>query len=168
MTKDILVLKGHGLDLRVSYGGLKIKDGFPHKAEINESFINRGLNDVDHLVILGFSGSITFEAIKWIIDQNIIVTFCDYEGNIITSFMPEKHISGVVKRRQATANDELKLKISAWLLSEKFKEQRKTLTWLQNSFYNVSWWDNEREKRINQATSISKDREKVTTQLFDK
>jgi len=167
MNKEILVLTGHGLDIRVSYGGLKIKDGFPHKDNIKETFINRGLNDVEHIVILGQTGAITFEAIKWIIDQNILVSFLDYEGNLITNFVPDNHISGIIKRRQATASDSLNLKISTWLLSEKFKEQRRTLNRLIYINKQAGYWDIEREKRIKHAIIISHDREKLLASCLD-
>ena len=116
-------------------------------------------------VILGQSGALTFEAIKWLVDQNIMVTFLDSDGNPLTRIMPEKdnHVSGIVKRRQATASNIINMKISTWLLSEKLQEQRKMLNWLQEHFRCADWWSSERNKRITQAVSISQDREKMLT-----
>ena len=165
MNKEILVLTGCGLDMRVNSGGLRIKDGFAHTGDVRETSINRGLNTVEHIVILGQSGALTFEAIKWLVDQNIMVTFLDSDGNPLTRIMPEKdnHVSGIVKRRQATASNIINMKISTWLLSEKLQEQRKMLNWLQEHFRCADWWSSERNKRITQAVSISQDREKMLT-----
>jgi len=163
LNKEVLILKGCGLDMRVNSGGLQIKDGFAHTGDVRETFINRGLNTVEHIVVLGQSGAVTFEAIKWLVDQNIMVTFLDSDGNPLTRIMPEKdnHISGIVKRRQATASNAVNMKISTWLLSEKLQEQRKVLKWVHDYFRHAGWWNSERDKRINQAISISEDREKM-------
>lgn len=161
MPKNIMVLNGHGIDIRVNSGHLKIKEGFPFKDNINEHFIGRGLNDIEHLVILGQNGSISFDAIKWMMDQSMMVTFLDPDGNIITELLPEDHISAIVKRRQATANNAFRLKLSIWILSKKFSEQRNTQLNLWKDFKELTWWGSEREKRIEEALSISKDRENL-------
>lgn len=161
MTKEILVLSGHSLDIRMNSGGLKIKDGFSFEEGVRQTYINRGTNDIEHIVILGQTGAITFDAIKWIIDQKIMVTFLDSEGKVITDFMPENHISAITKRRQATADNGLNIKIGAWLLAEKFKGQRETLNHMLNTCYKAGWFSPEREYRIGQAIAISQDRERA-------
>lgn len=160
MKKEILVLVGNNLDIRVNSGGLKIKAGFPHSGT-RETYIPRGLNPYEHIVILGYTGAITFDAIKWIIDQGMMVTFLDSFGNVITSFLPDNHISGVIKRRQATAGNALNMKISSWLLAEKFREQRKTLNCIRESYRGAFWWTAERERTFRQAINISEDRERA-------
>ncbi|MEM3442255.1 MAG: CRISPR-associated endonuclease Cas1 [Candidatus Bathyarchaeia archaeon] len=163
MKKEILVLAGSYLDIRVNSGGLKIKDGFPSSGKVRETYINRGTNEYEHIVVLGYSGSITFEAVKWIIDQGILLTFLDSFGNVITSFVPQNHISGVVKRRQATAGDSFNLKISSWLLREKFKGQREGLSRIRDTWRKADWWTGERETRVEQAAFILLDRERALT-----
>ncbi|HEY3375346.1 MAG TPA: CRISPR-associated endonuclease Cas1 [Candidatus Aquicultor sp.] len=154
MDKRALVLTGHGLDIRVQYGGLKIRDGFPHKQEIRDTFINRGLNDIEHIVILGQSGSITFDALKWIADQDIAVTFVDYNGELLTDFIPKEHTSGVTKRRQALATQELNLKIATWLLQEKFKAQAETLKHISQRYQKTTWLDTARVTTIQAAVAF--------------
>lgn len=161
MEKNILTVNGFGIDIRVNGGQLKIKDGFMFEGGQRETNICRGLNDIDHIVIFGQTGNISFDALKWIIDQKVMVTMLDPDGNVITRFMPESHISGITKRRQATAGDNINMKISSWLLSEKFRGQRNTLNYIQNTFFKTKWWNSERDFRIGQAISISSDREKA-------
>jgi len=155
VKKEILVLTGNNLDIRVNSSGLKIKDGFPHSST-RETYIPRGVNPYEHIVILGYSGTITFDAIKWIINQGMMVTFLDSLGSVITSFLPDNHI---IKRRQATAGNALN--ISTWLLAEKFREQRKTLNYIRESYQGAFWWTAERERTFRQAINISKDRERA-------
>ena len=161
MSKEIMVLNGHGIDIRVNSGHLKIKEGFPFKGNITEHFLGRGLNDIEHLIILGQNGSITIDSIKWMMDQKMIVTFLDPDGNIVTDFLPQNSISAIVKRRQATTTDAFKLKVSVWILSKKFREQRNTLLRLWNDFKGSDWWNADREKNIDEALSISKNRENL-------
>lgn len=153
-----MVLNGHGIDIRVNSGHLKIKEGFPFKGSVTEHFIGRGINDIEHLVILGQTGSITFDAIKWMMDQNMIVSFLDPDGNIMTDFLPQNNISAIVKRRQATATNAFRIKVSVWILRKKFSEQRNTLLHLWKDFKKSDWWSADREKRIEGALDIYKNR----------
>ncbi|SPF51592.1 hypothetical protein SBF1_5150004 [Candidatus Desulfosporosinus infrequens] len=161
MSEKIMVLNGHGIDIRVNSGHLKIKEGFPFKGNITEHYLDRGLNDIEHLVILGQTGSITIDAIKWMMDQDMIVSFLDPDGNIVTDFIPQNNISGIVKRRQATPSNSFNLEISSWLLSEKFKQQRNTLIHLSTKYRQAIWWTEEREQRIEKALTISSNREEL-------
>ncbi len=156
-----MVLNGHGIDIRVNSGHLKIKEGLPFKGDMTEHFIGRGLNDIEHLVILGQNGSMTFDAIKWMMDQNMIVSFLDPDGNLLTELLPQNHISAIVKRRQATATQPFRLKVATWILTKKFTEQRNTLLHLWQDFKELNWWDPDREQRIEEALAISKDRESL-------
>ncbi|SFH40425.1 CRISPR-associated endonuclease Cas1 [Desulfotomaculum arcticum] len=167
MNKEILVVSGYGIDLRVNGGGLKIKQGSVLQGNLQEVLINRGINSIEHLVILSQSGNLTIEAVKWLINQNIAVSFLDEYGNLVTDFMPGNHISGITKRRQATADSNFNIKISSWLLSEKFKGQRETLCYLRIYNQKAKWWNEEREYRIEQALSISLNREQNLTNCLN-
>jgi CRISPR-associated protein Cas1 len=157
MNKEILVLTGCGLDIRVDSGSLQIRDGFPHTGDIRETVIYRGLNTIEHIVILGQSGALTFEAIKWMIDQNIMVTFLDNDGSTITNLMPENHVYGQVKRRQATASEELNRRIASWLLAEKVQEQARTLNWLQTRLGKNDEWNRIRRNQIQQVIALAQE-----------
>ncbi|MDA8336474.1 MAG: CRISPR-associated endonuclease Cas1 [Peptococcaceae bacterium] len=159
MEKQIMVLSGHAMDIRINGGRLKIKDGFPaEEGSVKETYLSRGTNDVDHIVILGNSGAVTFDAIQWMMEQNVLVTMLDYTGDVITEFMPQGHISGITKRRQATADNAFNMKISAWLLGEKFRQQRFTLQFVSKDF---NGYDEGRTSRIDKAIAISNDRGKA-------
>lgn len=161
MGKEILVVTGHGIDMRVKNNGLIIKSGIPLAGNVQETTISKGLNEIEHVVIIAQSGNLTIEAVKWLITQNIAVSFLDEYGNLVTDFMPENHISGITKRRQATADKGLNIRISAWLLAAKFNEQRETLNYIRKNCYRGNWWNAERDYRINQAITISLDREQA-------
>lgn len=154
-----MVLTGYGLDIRVNSGRLKIKDGSLLEGTVSETYLNRGTNEVEHLVILGQTGSISFEAIKWITDQNMMVSMMDPDGHLITSLMTESHISGIIKRRQATVDINTNLAIASWLLAEKLKGQRDTLVWLRDTFKRTDWLNVDRENRFEEAIDLLFERE---------
>lgn len=124
--KRILVMSGN-VDIRVSGGRLKLQHGFASDRALTEEWIGRGICDVDHIVILGESGSITLDAIQWMMDLGIIVSILDYQGNLITDMLPQEHISPIVKQRQALTSPELECKLAFELLQKKFNGQLKTV-----------------------------------------
>jgi CRISPR-associated protein Cas1 len=119
-------MSGH-VDIRVSSGRLKLRHGFPIDGTVEEEWIGRGTCDVDHIVVVGNSGSITLDAIQWMMDLGIIVSMLDYQGNLVTDMLPTEHISPIVKQRQALASPELQRKLTLGLLQEKLGGQLETL-----------------------------------------
>jgi CRISPR-associated protein Cas1 len=129
-VKRIVVLSGN-IDIRASGGRLKLRHGFPLGGTVTEEWINRGTCDVDHIVVLGKSGTISLDAIQWLMDMGIVVSILDYQGNLVTDMLPQEHISPIVKQRQACANSQLQRRLAIWLLQEKLYGQLQTLNGLK-------------------------------------
>ncbi len=125
-NKKIMVLSGH-IDLRVEKGMLRIKHGFPNDEGIRVELLSRGTCDVDHVVIIGRSGSMTLDGITWLMDMGIVVTMLDYHGDVVTDMLPPEHLSPLVKQKQAGMSDALKTQLAKDLLAEKLSAQRGTL-----------------------------------------
>jgi CRISPR-associated protein Cas1 len=153
-VKRIIVLFGPAISICVDSSRLILKSGFPYAEPIKEEIISKGTNDIDHIVVSG-SGYISFDAVRWLMSQDIIVSLVDNYGNIITDWIPQYHISTFTKRKQATASNEFNLKIAGNLLAEKFQEQRRTLQVLFSNFKNLKSASN-RIEAIKEATSVSK------------
>jgi len=162
---EILTIYGYNIGFRIDSGKLKIKYGFPAFNDVKESVVERGTNNIEHIVILSQCGYLSIDVINWLMNQNIAVTLLDEYGNILTSFMPESHISPIVKRRQATASNELNKTISTQILSEKLQEQRKVLSYIQTAYQQAYWLHPERKYRIEQAISISTERERMLSKI---
>ena len=80
-----LILAGHGVSLRIEGGALTIQNGFTHypqKREITRYF--RG--DValpERIILLDGSGSITFDVLSWLAEQEINLIRIDWKGDIV-------------------------------------------------------------------------------------
>jgi len=135
-AKRIVVMSGH-VDIRVSGGRLKLKYGFPLDGTVTEEWIDRGTCDVDHIVVVGNSGTITLDAIQWLMDMGIVVSMLDYQGNLVTDMLPKEHISPIVKQRQACASPQLQRRLAVWLLQEKLYGQLQTLKGLKFAGFTV-------------------------------
>lgn len=151
MIDKILVLYGYGLDIRISYGRLKIKHGFPSNDEKIELLIDKGTNQIEHIIVIGQTGAITFEAIQWIVAQNMMVTFFDGIGNVITEIAPNSDPTIAIKKRQIYLTDTSRFEIIHWLLNEKFKNQINTINYLCDNYANENWLDDSRKKLITQT-----------------
>jgi len=167
MSSEIMVLSGYGINMRVRSGGLAIKSGFLFMGNLQKTFISRGLNEVEHIVIIAQSGNLSIDVVKWLMSQNIAVSFLDEYGDLVTDFMPENHISGITKRRQATADADTKIKISAWLLAEKFKGQRNTLDYISRRYIRARWWSERWSIQIERAIMLSQERERGLSACSD-
>jgi CRISPR/Cas system-associated endonuclease Cas1 len=123
--KQPLHLSGYGFALMVERGNLIIQDGIA--GERRTITLYKDNQEYDHIIIPEYGGSISFEAISWLMVQGIAVTMINPLGKIITSFCPYDHVSGVMKRIQATASQEFKNDIARKILAAKLKGQRQNL-----------------------------------------
>lgn len=158
MTDDVLVVYGH-VEFNIRSGKMQVKHGYPLNGGIKHATLERGTNGISQVVVLTNSGQLTFDALKWFIHQDMAITFLGEFGDVLTSFVPDKHISPVVKRRQATADWSINKPLAVSLLREKLSNQRQTLTWLRDTYQGMSWWTAERHKRIDTAKRLSESRE---------
>jgi len=158
VTDDVLVVYGH-VEFNIRSGKLQVNYGHPLNGGVKHASLDRGTNGINHLVVLTNSGQLTFDALKWFIHQDMAITFLGEYGDVLSSFVPDKHISPVVKRRQATADWSINKPLAVGLLRDKLTNQRQTLTWLRDTYQGMSWWTAERYKRIDNAKRLSEARE---------
>jgi hypothetical protein len=64
--RGVLVLSGYGLDVRVWHGRLRVADGIGH--DRRQGLIHRATGGLRRLIVLGHTGSITLEAVRWLAD----------------------------------------------------------------------------------------------------
>lgn len=155
--KQPLHLSGYGITLMVEHGNLIIQDGIA--GERRTITLYRDNQEYDHIIIPEYGGSISFEAISWLMVQGIAVTMINPLGNIITSFCPYDHVSGVMKRIQATASQEFKNDIARKILAAKLKGQRQNLQYIMTKYKNCNWNNPDRQERMIKAIAISKEEE---------
>jgi hypothetical protein len=82
--KQPLVLCGHGVLLRVENGALTIRNGFTHYPQKQETyrFFKGELTIPPRIIMLDGSGSISFDVLAWLSEQNVPLIHIDWQGNV--------------------------------------------------------------------------------------
>lgn len=102
-TRDesVLVLDGYGLSLTVSRSHLLLSDGLgKHRRQRR---LSRAQRTVRRLVILGHTGSISLEAIRWCTDTDITILHLDTDGRVLMLANTPTRTDGRLLRAQAAA-----------------------------------------------------------------
>jgi CRISPR-associated protein Cas1 len=80
-----LILAGHGVSLRIENGALTIQNGFTHYPQKRE-IIRHFPGDValpHRIILLDGSGSISFDVLSWLAEQNVSFIRIDWKGDIV-------------------------------------------------------------------------------------
>lgn len=144
----ILILNGHGIDMRVDNARLLIKDGrFTTKEEPkNYVFLPKRI-DVDHIVIYGRHGNVSFDAIRWLIKHNVQISILNWNGKLLTSMLPPESVQVQTKFYQYSAyNDpKVRLYLARKFIEAKFVRTQSVLDWMKSRYPEV---DNDFSKEI--------------------
>jgi CRISP-associated protein Cas1 len=84
-ARPALILAGHGVSLRVENGALAIQNGFTHYPQKRE-IIRYFRGDValpERIILLDGSGSISFDVLSWLAEQNVSFIRIDWKGDIV-------------------------------------------------------------------------------------
>jgi CRISPR-associated endonuclease Cas1 len=118
----VVVADGYGISLTVSRGHLVIHDGIgSHRRTRRYPRIER---DMHRILILGHTGSISLEAMRWCTERGIAVIQLDANNQIITLTAVAGLDDARLRRAQAHANtDDTGLLIARMLLAAKINRQ---------------------------------------------
>ena len=97
----LLVLSGYGVHLSVERGHLTFADGFG--AERREGRLSRATAGLKRLVMLGHSGAVTLEAMRWLHDVGAAFVHIDADGRVITVSTRQGLDDARLRRAQAGA-----------------------------------------------------------------
>jgi hypothetical protein len=80
-----LILAGHGVSLRIQNGALEIQNGLTHYPQSREIYLFfRGDADLpERIILLDGSGSISFDVLSWLNEQNVSLIRIDWRGDIV-------------------------------------------------------------------------------------
>jgi CRISPR-associated endonuclease Cas1 len=122
--------------LRVDRGALLVKGGFTHfpqKAEEFRFFPGDRLMP-SRIVVLDGDGSLTFDVLDWLTEQNVPLIRLDWRGNVTTvissNYGPDPKC---VHAQLAAQSKDRAMKIAISLISSKFKNSIETLKLLPHS-----------------------------------
>ena len=133
----LLLLNGHGIDMRVDKAKLHIKDGrFSNDEEPKEYVFRPKRIDLDNIVVYGKNGNISIDAIRWLIKHNVQVSILDWNGKLLTTMLPKESVQVKTKFSQykAYANSDLRLTIAKNILETKFSRTQNVLNWMKQRY----------------------------------
>lgn len=124
--RHVLVLSGYGLHIGVERGHLVTEDGVGRdRRRLRFSRIDRYLH---RLVVLGHTGSISFDAIRWLSDVGVPFLQIDTDGRVLAQAGPSGPDHPVLRRAQARAVDSsVGLELVRELLCQKLEGQQEVL-----------------------------------------
>ena len=121
-VETVAVVDGYGIGLRVERGHLVIRDGLgSHRRERRFS---RATCPLRRLLILGHTGSLSLDAIRWCADVGVHIAQLDSDGRVLITSCRRDVTAARVRRVQALASlTSLGLEITSYLLGEKITGQ---------------------------------------------
>ena len=97
--REPLVLCGHGVKLSVHHGALIVRNGFTHYPQQQETLrLFKGDRTLPpRIIMLDGSGSISFDVLAWLGEQNIPLIRIGWQGDVISTiggsgsaYLPER------------------------------------------------------------------------------
>jgi CRISPR-associated protein Cas1 len=80
-----LILGGHGVSLRIQNGALEIQNGLTHYPQRREQFVffPRDADLPERIILLDGSGSVSFDVLSWLNEQNVSLIRINWKGEIV-------------------------------------------------------------------------------------
>lgn len=97
----VLVLSGYGLHIGVERGQLTVRDGIGRTRR--SGTLHRATCGLKRLVVLGHSGTVTLEALRWLHDIGAAFVQLDADGLVIIANGPSRLDDARLRRAQALA-----------------------------------------------------------------
>jgi len=122
----VLSLSGYGIRVAVERGYLTVEDG--RGKDRRRARFSRTTRDLKRLVIFGHTGSISFDALRWLHDIGCAFVQLDIDGTVLTASGPTGSDDARLRRAQALARGNATgLEIARNLLTEKLNGQARGL-----------------------------------------
>ncbi len=122
----VLVGDGYGLSLTVTRGHLLLRDGLGRHRR--ERQLPRAQRTVRRIVILGHTGHLTLEAVRWCVDTGIALLQLDTDGTILlTAGKPGTNDARLRRAQAAAPASEVGIEIAHRLLGAKLDGQAAVL-----------------------------------------
>ncbi len=155
-----LYLSGFNVSLNVDRARLVIRDGI-HEPDIEPEQLDVQPRHAhfDSVIIDGHSGTISLDAIKWLMRHGIPLFVLDYNGTLLSSTLPRDPVNGPLKIAQISAyNDpETRMNIAKKFIEAKSQRTVEELSWLSDKHEDLDTHEVESEiARIAECDSLPK------------
>jgi CRISPR-associated endonuclease Cas1 len=125
-TNGVLALNGYGIRVAIERGHLVVEDGLGMNRRRGR--FHRIERLLRRLIVIGHTGAITFEAIRWLADAGVAFLQVDSDGRLLAVAGPDSPDHPTLRRAQARAADtEVGLDIMRQLLTQKLNGQQEVL-----------------------------------------
>ncbi len=125
-TNGVLALNGYGIRVAIERGHLIVEDGIG--MDRRRGRFHRIERILRRLIVIGHTGAITFEAIRWLADAGVAFLHVDTNGRVLAVAGPDSPDHPVLRRAQAAAVDaEVGMTIMRGLLCQKLSGQQDIL-----------------------------------------
>ena len=162
-----LVLAGHGVSLRIEGGSLAIRNGFTHYPQKQElhRFFKGDLNLPERIIMLDGSGSISFDVLSWLNEQNVSLIHINYRGEIIciasqNGFSANPH--RVQWQRETRGNHHCRMEFSVGLITKKIEG---SIVTMEKAIRKSEAWEKAMEHAYSALTRLDDDPPKTITEL---
>jgi CRISP-associated protein Cas1 len=127
-----LVLSGHGVSLRIEGGALTIRSGFTHYPQKQETyrFFKGELTIPDRIIILDGSGSISFDVLSWLAEQNVSLVRIDWRGEVVCVVSRSGYAANPYRvqwQREMRADENQRMEFSISKIAQKIENSISTL-----------------------------------------
>ncbi|AFV22383.1 CRISPR-associated protein, Cas1 family [Methanolobus psychrophilus R15] len=153
----MLLLNGHGIDMRVNSAKLHIKNGRTSTTEEPEEYIfSPKRMDVDHIIIYGRNGNLTLDSVRWLIKHNVQVSILNWDGQLLTAMLPPESTNIKIKFSQyhAYEDEDIRAKIAKNLIEAKFDKSKVVLDYLKQRYPAIEYDFLEDIGKLNAAKSV--------------
>ncbi|MBP6367028.1 MAG: CRISPR-associated endonuclease Cas1 [Nitrosomonas sp.] len=133
----VLILSGHGVNLRVERGALSIQNGFTHYPQKRETWLlfPGQSNLPERIVMLDGNGSLSFDVLTWLSNQQIPLVQINWQGEVITVLGGNSHAADarLIEAQRTVIGSSEGLKISLELIKQKIQGCQSTLSFFPES-----------------------------------
>jgi len=153
----MLLLDGHGIDMRVNSAKLHIKNGRTISTEEPEEYVfSPKRMDIDHIIVYGRNGNLTLDAVRWLIKHNVQVSILNWDGQLLTAMLSPESTNVKIKFAQyhAYEDEDTRVKIARNLIEAKFDKSKVVLDYLKQRYPAIEYDFSEDIEKLNSAKSV--------------
>src|SRR5215831_6675268 len=123
-SSGVVTLFGYNASASVDRGHLVLNDGIGmNRRQGRFARVRHGLK---RLVVIGSTGMVTFEALRWLAEQNAAFVMLDRDGSVLAVTGPVGPSDARLRRAQSLAHQSgVAVQIASGLISEKLDGQQK-------------------------------------------
>ena len=123
-ANGVVTLFGYNSSASVDRGHLVLNDGIGMQRR--QGRFPRVRHGLKRLVVIGSTGMVTFEALRWLADQGAAFVMLDRDGSVLTVSGPVGPSDARLRRAQSLAHQsDVAVRISRELISQKLQGQER-------------------------------------------